>query len=196
MISLSQFVTRADLGLPPLLSAPVAPPPASQGDLLHDAHEFMIMWEGFRTAVYPDPGTGGAPWTVGAGLTYKPDDSKFKPGEVYAVDQLTKWAETILARDFIPEHKNWDKFTKGQKMALISFGWNNGAGFVGDYDKFASINRIMDDNDWNDARRVFGLYSKAGGKLMLGLQRRRYSEYLLSTGVSIQEAYRLGQALN
>lgn len=199
------FITYAELGLTPPAETPGSSPeiPGSpskspgnpEGGLLHEAHEFMKLWEGFETKVYPDPATNGEPYTVGCGLTYKPDGSKFRLGDVYAADQLNQWAETILARDFIPKHKNWDAFTKGQKMALISFGWNNGAGFVGDYENFASINKMLDSNDWGGAKRIFGLYCKADGKPMLGLQRRRYSEYLLSTGFSVESAYDLASQL-
>ncbi|MEB3349297.1 MAG: lysozyme, partial [Cyanobacteriota bacterium] len=34
-----------------------------------DALKLIIEFEGFRDKAYPDPATGGAPWTIGYGFT-------------------------------------------------------------------------------------------------------------------------------
>jgi lysozyme len=37
--------------------------------------------EGLRLRAYPDPGTGGEPWTIGRGTTIYPDGRKVRPGD-------------------------------------------------------------------------------------------------------------------
>ncbi|HID1023608.1 TPA: glycoside hydrolase family protein, partial [Klebsiella michiganensis] len=36
-------------------------------------------FEGCRLTAYPDPGTGGAPWTIGYGWTGKVDGKTIRP---------------------------------------------------------------------------------------------------------------------
>ncbi|WP_369127544.1 lysozyme, partial [Xenorhabdus bovienii] len=44
--------------------------------------EFIQQWEGLKLKAYPDPATGGIPWTIGYGHT-----KDVKPGQVITEQQ-------------------------------------------------------------------------------------------------------------
>ena len=83
------------------------------------------QFEGLRLTAYPDPGTGGAPWTIGYGHT-GPD---VHPGLTITQQQ----AENLLARDIqtasdavnrlVKYHLKQEEFD-----ALVDFTYNCGAG--------------------------------------------------------------------
>ena len=45
-----------------------------------NALTIIKTFEGFSEKAYPDPDTGGAPYTIGYGTTYYPDGSEVKQG--------------------------------------------------------------------------------------------------------------------
>ncbi|MDE9528303.1 lysozyme, partial [Xenorhabdus bovienii] len=55
--------------------------------------EFIQQWEGLKLKAYPDPATGGIPWTIGYGHT-----KDVKPGQVITEQQ----AEAFLHDDLQP----------------------------------------------------------------------------------------------
>lgn len=153
----------------------------------------MAQYEGFRNDVYPDPVSKGEPYTVGTGITYKPNGERFRLGETYPTEQLHEWEYQIVSRDFLPPLKrlqHWENFSDGQKIALISFAWNLGADAIGNNNGFATITKMVQSPDWPNSEKVFRLYNKSGGRYVLGLDRRRYGESLVSQGVDIKEAFR------
>jgi GH24 family phage-related lysozyme (muramidase) len=83
-------------------------------------------WEGCRLRAYPDPASGGAPWTIGYGHT---------GAEVVQGLTITqKQAETWLKQDVSEAAGAMDRLLSGvtltapQRDALISFCFNVGAG--------------------------------------------------------------------
>lgn len=125
-------------------------------------------------AAYPDPGTGGVPWTIGWGST--------GPG----ITQHTVWSlqQAQLALD---EHLK--TFAGGvaalsprllrepdrRLASIISFSYNCG---LGNY-RISTLKKRVDAGDWDGACVEIVKWNKAAGRVMRGLTRRREAEALL-----------------
>ena len=138
---------------------------------------------------YPDPGTGGAPWTIGWGHT----GNDVRPGTVWTREQADRALERDLARHAAevsaaigPSTSSGLPTTQGQFDALVSFHYNTGA------IARATLTRRHVAGDHAAAAREFARWNRAGGRVMAGLTRRREAEaalYAASTagGISIAE---------
>ena len=92
-----------------------------------NALTIIKTFEGFSEKAYPDPDTGGAPYTIGYGTTYYPDGSEVKQGHMCT---QRKALEYVLKEINVIAHE-LDKLNLGlldsMKEALISFihsvGW-------------------------------------------------------------------------
>ncbi|MDE1492913.1 lysozyme [Xenorhabdus bovienii] len=130
--------------------------------------EFIQQWEGLKLKAYPDPATGGIPWTIGYGHT-----KDVKPGQVITEQQ----AEAFLHDDLQPIYITLETavkvpLTQGQFDALCSFIFNCGAGnFVR-----STLFKKLKTGDYAGAASEFPRWNKAAGKVMNGLTRRRASE--------------------
>jgi GH24 family phage-related lysozyme (muramidase) len=86
----------------------------------------LKTWEGCRLSAYPDPASGGAPWTIGYGHT----GAEVVQGLTITQEQ----AETWLKQDVAEAAAAIDRLlidvtlTPRQRDALISFCFNVGAG--------------------------------------------------------------------
>lgn len=137
------------------------------------AHEALYLY------AYPDPGTGGEPWTIGIGHTRAAGLPAVKRGdrvsmarafEIYATD-MAKFENGVRTAVKVPVKQH-------QFDALVSFHFNTGALRTGSVDD--KLNR----GDVEGALAVWGQYVNAGGKRMAGLVTRRREEIsLFRTGV-------------
>lgn len=89
-------------------------------------YRLIQTWEGCRLRAYPDPASGGAPWTIGYGHT-GPD---VQPGLVISQAQAEAWlrsdvtrAETAVDRCLAAS----SRLSLQQRDALVSFCFNVGA---------------------------------------------------------------------
>lgn len=135
------------------------------------AHAVALVkkWEGCRLEAYPDPGTGGAPWTIGYGAT--------GPGIVKGVRWTQRQADDRLAVDV-------DRFLKGvrsvlkkpasdaQLGAMTSLAYNIGVSAFAN----STLLRKFNAGDVGGAAAEFPRWNKAGGKVMKGLSNRRADE--------------------
>ncbi|MBV2350373.1 lysozyme [Synechococcus sp. HK05] len=86
----------------------------------------LKTWEGCHLSAYPDPASGGAPWTIGYGHT-RPD---VVPGLTITQQQADLW----LQKDVVHAASVVERLLPGvallprQRDALISFCFNVGAG--------------------------------------------------------------------
>lgn len=128
---------------------------------------------------YPDPGSGGHPWTIGWGSTGADHFSgkSIGPGTVWTQEQCDQRAEEDYLR-YAREVLNAlgpsiVRTSQEQFDALVSFHYNTGA--IGR----ATLTRkhIADDHD--GAAREFKRWNKASGRVLKGLVRRRHEEELL-----------------
>ncbi len=120
---------------------------------------------------YPDPGTGGDPWTIGWGATGK----GIARGTIWTQAEcdarlardLTRFAQGVVrALGDCPA-------TPAQFDALVSFHYNTGA--IGK----ATLTRLHRAGHYAQAADEFGKWVNAGGMRLPGLVRRRAAEAAL-----------------
>jgi lysozyme len=165
---------------------------------LTEGIELIKRWEGLELNAYPDPATNGEPYTIGYGCTRHNDGTPIQRGETITTEQATSMLIHQIEQDFLPSLQripHWSEMMPYQKGALLSYAWNMGAGFVGDRENFATINRALDAKDWDAIPKAFMLYVKGGGRVMLGLKRRRHSEAALWQGQTASAAYQAGVSI-
>ncbi len=117
---------------------------------------------------YPDPGTGGAPWTIGWGAT-GPD---IGPDTVWTKDQCDARLEADLKRYAaeVAAAVGDAPTTQGQFDALVSFHYNTGA------IQRATLTRLHCAGRHDEAVLEFARWKHAGGRVLKGLVRRRAAE--------------------
>lgn len=130
---------------------------------------FTKSFEGCRLSSYPDPGTGGAPWTCGYGHT-GPD---VKPGMTVTQAQADAWIAEDLGRSGQAVNALVHvALTQNQFDALADFVFNVGAGNL----RSSTLLRKLNAGDYAGAANQFLLWDKAGGKPLKGLTTRRQAE--------------------
>ena len=127
-----------------------------------------------RYEAYPDPGTGGDPWTIGWGTTGRDVVSglvwtKGQCDERFARELQRYVREVALAIGAAPT-------TQGQFDAMVSFHYNTGA------IRKATLTKLHKAGDHAGAAAEFGKWVNAGGKRLAGLVRRRLEEAKLYRG--------------
>ncbi len=133
-------------------------------------------FEGCSLTAYPDPGTGGAPWTIGYGWTHPVDGKPIKPGVTIkqeTADRLLKTGLVSYENDVLKMAKG--KLTQGQFDALVSFAYNVGSRAL----STSTLLKKLNDGDIKGAADEFLRWNKAGGKVLNGLTRRREAERAL-----------------
>jgi lysozyme len=128
---------------------------------------------GGRFQAYPDPGTGGDPWTIGWGST-GPDIHK---GLVWTQQQC----DDRFAADVSCFALEVDKLigpastTQSEFDAMVSLAYNIGLGNFGS----STLLELHKAGRHAEAADQFLRWSRAGGKVMRGLTRRRAAEAAL-----------------
>jgi GH24 family phage-related lysozyme (muramidase) len=122
---------------------------------------------------YPDPGTGGDPWTIGWGTT-GPDVKKGVNWTQQQCDDrftqdLTKFAQSVA------KLIGAAATTQHQFDAMVSFAYNVG---IGNLTK-SSLLKLHKAGDFAGAANEFAKWNKANHKVMKGLTRRRAAEEAL-----------------
>ena len=123
---------------------------------------------------YPDPGTGGEPWTIGWGATGK----GIGPGTVWTAAQCDARLDADLAR-YSAEVTSalGDAPTRQHQFdAMVSFHYNTGA--IGR----ATLTRLHRAGNCDASAAEFGKWVHAGGRRLAGLMRRREAEAALYRG--------------
>lgn len=132
------------------------------------AIQIVKQFEGLRFVAYPDPATGGKPYTVGYGHTA----GVFKDTHID-----THMAEKLLRLDLEECLRCVDKRVKvplnsNELSALLSFIFNLGcAAFSG-----STLLKHLNAGDRSLAADEFLRWDKAAGKRLAGLTRRRSAE--------------------
>ena len=125
---------------------------------------------------YPDPGTGGEPWTIGWGATGSDGaGGRIAPGTVWTQAQCDARLEADLARYAAEVAAAIGDAPTSQRQfdAMVSFHYNTGA--IGR----ATLTRKHKAGDHAGAAREFDRWCHAGGRVMKGLVRRRAAEAAL-----------------
>lgn len=129
--------------------------------------ELIKESEGFRAEAYPDPATGGIPWTIGFGTTVG-----VRKGMVVSLDQANKMLAQDLAKFEAGVNKLAPVTTQGQFDALVSFAYNLGLGNL----QSSTLLKKHNSGDYAGAALEFSRWNKAAGKVMAGLTARRARE--------------------
>lgn len=138
---------------------------------------FIKSFENCRLEAYPDPGTGGEPWTIGWGHT----GPEVKPGLIWTQEQADQAFDKDLSQ-FEGDVTSLVKVTLNQNQfdALVSFAFNVGSDI--DADDIAeglgdsTLLKKLNAGDYPGAADEFLKWKKSGGKVMPGLERRRAGE--------------------
>lgn len=133
---------------------------------------FIAGFEGWRSHAYPDPGTGGAPWTIGFGHTGR----DVHPGLVISRARGFQ----LLRRDVATAEAAIARYVKvglsqHRYDALVSFIYNVGVG------NFATstLLRELNHSHYHAAADQFLRWTRGGSGVMAGLVRRRQAERAL-----------------
>lgn len=132
--------------------------------------DLLKKFEGCKLKAYPDPGTGGEPWTIGYGSTRgvkQGDVITQEQAEEMLLEEAQEYLETAL--QLSPKLRS---ATPGQQAAIASFVYNCG---VGNYKK-STLKRDIDEGDFNEAKHSIKMWVKADGKVLRGLVTRRQAE--------------------
>jgi len=143
---------------------------------LPHALALIKQFEGCKLTAYPDPGSGGDPWTIGWGAT----GAGIKRGVTWTQDE----ADARLAKDVerfgdgVSDALGSAATTPQQKGAMVSLAYNIGLGaFAG-----STLLKLHKAGEHADAAMQFGRWDKAAGKVMPGLTRRRAAEAAVYRG--------------
>jgi lysozyme len=150
----------------------------------------MHHFESCALEAYPDPGTGGDPWTIGWGDT-GPD---VQEGLCINQAEADRRFNARLADEFEPgvEAMLEQEPTQGQFDALVCFAYNCGLAAL----RGSTLLRLFNVGDFDGAAEPFRVWVRSGGKVMLGLRRRRAAEKALFLGASGLCAIAAGQAVS
>lgn len=138
--------------------------------------QFIKSFEKCRLTAYPDPATGGAPWTIGWGHT-----SGVRPGMVCTQQQADAWFDTEIVQyenDVtllvkVPV-KIW------QFDSLSSFAYNVGPDM--DHDGIAeglgdsTLLKLLNAGNYSGAAAQFDKWNRGPNGPMAGLTARRAAE--------------------
>lgn len=127
--------------------------------------------EGCKLTAYPDPGTGGKPWTIGYGSTGR----GIVRGTVWtkekAEERLRLDASSVLSLA-LQTSPVLVKANSEKQAAIADFIYNLG---IGNY-KRSTLKKRVDAQDWNAAAVEIKRWNRAAGKALPGLTARRKKE--------------------
>lgn len=152
-----------------------------------EGRRVLEYFEGRRNDAYPDPATGGDPWTIGVGHT----GSEVFKGLVWTDELVNKVLSADLAKfeagvETMTEHAD---LTQGQFDALVLISFNCGQAAIAN----STLNRKLCRGDVAGAAAEFQRWDKADGKSMKGLRRRRAAERELFNGATAATAIKVAQ---
>lgn len=124
--------------------------------------------EGYRLVAYPDPATGGKPWTICRGHT-----KGVYRGMQATHEQCDRWyAEDLREAEEAVQRLVKAPLRQGQYDAYVSFVFNMG------YPKFASSTmlRLVNSGKWKASCNEFPRWKYANKMVLAGIVKRRYEE--------------------
>jgi lysozyme len=126
-----------------------------------------------RFTAYPDPGSGGDPWTIGWGST----GPGIHKGTIWTQAEcdarLDADAQAFAAK--VDRLLGDTPTTPGQFSAMTAFAYNVGIGNFGT----STLLKMHRAGNYAGAARQFGLWTRAAGRVLPGLVKRRAAEAAL-----------------
>jgi lysozyme len=153
------------------------------------AEELCRRFEGLHRVgsdglIYPYVCPAGFP-TQGYGTVFRPDGRKVTMDDPPITRQVAEqWLKVDLLNTYAPgvvrqcpilltlalTQNDWAKFN-----AIVDFAYNLGVGRL----QTSTLRRKINAQDWEGAVEQLLLWNKAGGRILLGLERRRQAEAVL-----------------
>jgi lysozyme len=142
------------------------------------AMQLCKKWEGCRLQAYPDPATGGDPWTIGYGAT-GPD---IKKGVVWTQEQADADLR-IRLQDIVGGFSSFITvpLNDNQAAALASLQYNIGKGNL----QHSTLVKYLNSGNYQAAAEQFLVWNRATGHVMAGLYNRRKAEHEVFFGGSV-----------
>jgi len=167
-------VRALDAAIDSALGAESADPADFPEAVSGEGMALVKRFEGCRLTAYPDPASGGEPWTIGWGAT-RIGGEPVRRGTTITQEQADELLRADLARYAaeVTAALGGAPTTQAQFDALVSFHYNTGA--IGR----ATLTRLHRAGDTAAAAREFARWNRASGRTMPGLSRRRAAEAAL-----------------
>ncbi len=127
--------------------------------------------EGFRANAYPDPASGGDPWTIGYGFTKgvkRGDTITLAEADARILKEYDSFELGVRRAVAVP-------LTANQLGALTCLAFNIGLTAF----RSSTLLRLLNGGDYAGAAAQFARWNKGAGKPMSGLTRRRAAEAAL-----------------
>ena len=164
--------------------------PDALPDFARVALPLIKEFESCELTAYPDPETGGKPWTLGWGSTSYPDGRPVRQGDRISQQQADAWLHARLLRDAknLPEvlpSPFWQALNENQRAALLSFSYNSGPNWFG-HSGYTTISMAVRELRLEAVPAAMMLYVNPGGPSEAGLRRRRKAEVALWNAATSQ----------
>ena len=168
-------------------------PPPKAASMWQQSASLIREFEGLELESYPDPASGGKPWTIGYGFTFWLDGADIKPGDTITRDAADGMLDTLIETKVAPalarSVAGWKSLPLARQNALVSFAWNVGWGFYGAAG-FETISKCLRESNYDGVPAALRLYVNAGTPAEPGLRRRREAEAKL-WGVSVKATLKI-----
>lgn len=133
------------------------------------AAALVRKWEGCHLKAYPDPASGGEPWTIGFGAT----GTGIRRGVVWTQQEAEQRLEQDVKRFVDGVRRLLQRpATDKQLGSMASLAYNIG---LARFEK-STLLRLFNEGKTEAAGKQFGVWTLAAGKRMQGLVNRRADE--------------------
>ncbi len=142
---------------------------------LTSAVAVVAGFEGYRGSAYI-PVKGDVP-TIGYGQTYYADGTRVKLGDRISQQEAQKQLELLMRRDFSDKLASCVKVPLSQNEydAYVSLAYNIGTNAFCK----STLVKLLNQGEYIKACQQILRWNKSGGKVLKGLENRRFAEYKL-----------------
>ena len=142
--------------------------PSAGAELIKEYEGLHDLGSDGMVHAYPDPLSGGLPYTIGYGSTKDIDGSPFELGDKITREKAEILLNQQLKYNYLSTLERtipyWDEMNDNQHGALLSFAYNLGANFYGSPD-FSTVSRVLKEKEWSKVPDALYLYRNPGTSL-------------------------------
>jgi len=133
---------------------------------------FIAHFEGVFLYAYPDPGTGGEPWTIGIGATHFDGFGNVRRGDTITLERAVNRFRKTMNTKYGPEVSRAIRVPLAQHEFDMAVSLHMNTGSI----RKGSIDNKLNRGDVDAALATWARYKHANGRVMAGLVRRRKAE--------------------